>query len=268
MAEPDSQSEYRAMIEFYDYEYADQQMLVDDYEMLLGVCCDQPGQKIVEIGCGTGRAAIAIAEEDHRVIGFDVDATMLSRARVKVAAADGIDVELHQADATRDAWSEIVGRDNDIACCFFNTFLAFSRAAGQENCLREAHRCLRPGGKLWIDIFNPDLALITNSIGGVEDLEVSLFALPDGRTVQRTTSLYANVIKQIQHVTFHYKWFEDGELREADSSFDMTWITPRELDRLLRLCGFEIEQRWGDYDGSDLDDDAPRQIVLARKVGE
>ena len=44
----------------------------------------------------------------------------------------------------------------------------------------------------------------------------------------------------------------------------MTWITPREMERLLRLCGFRVERVWGDYDGSDLDDDSPRQIVLAR----
>ena len=257
-------SEYRAIPAFYDAEYAEQEMLRQDYGFFLK---HVEGEDVLEIGCGTGRAAVELAAAGRRVVGFDVDAKMLKLAAAKRDAA-GLSAEqlaLIKADATGDKWPAKLpkGRLYDAACCFFNTFLAFARPADQEACLRGTHQILKPGGRLFLDVFNPDLAMIAASIGGADDLEPTLFTLPDGRSVLRTTSLYADLTRQVQHVGFAYEWFEKGRKKRADRSFDMTWITPRELERLLRLCGFRVEQVWGDYDGSDLDDDSPRQIVLA-----
>ena len=257
------------MPEFYDAEYADQEFLREDFVMFLEEGCEG-WLKICEIGVGTARAAIPIAKAGHKVIGVDIDTNLLKMAEEKRDAAGLSEEQLSfvQADVTREKWADKVGGDYDAAAIFFNTFLAFAKPEHQEHVLRQANKILQPGGVLWIDIFNPDLTLITGAIGGVQDLEPALFRTADGRTVQRLTSLYANVTKQIQHVTFHYRWFENDDERTADSSFDMTWITPRELERLLRLCGFQVEAVWGDYERADLDDDAPRQIVMARKLAD
>ncbi|MEL7237766.1 MAG: class I SAM-dependent methyltransferase [Planctomycetota bacterium] len=262
----EQRNEYRGLTEFYDAEYADQQFLKEDFGMMLAEIGE--AKRVVEIGCGTGRAALPIAQSGHDVVGFDVDVNMLKLAeatRDKAGVSPDTLRYVH-ADATEATWPTQTGGDFDVACCFFNTLLAFAQPEHQEACLLGAAGALRPGGMLWLDLFNPDLNLITSAAGGIDELEPSLFHLPDGRSVQRTTSLYANITEQIQHVTFHYKWFEDDNVRTADCSFDMTWITHRELSRLLRLCGFEIIDAWGDYEHAPLDDDAPRQIVMARKV--
>ncbi|MEM1013865.1 MAG: hypothetical protein AAGI46_16795, partial [Planctomycetota bacterium] len=136
----------------------------------------------------------------------------------------------------------------------------------QEHCLRGCHELLAPDGLLWLDVFHPNLDLITNAVGGATELEPVLFSLPDGRGVMRTTSLYADITRQTQHVTFHYAWHNNGRRHEQTRSFDMTWIMPREMERLLRLCGFQLVDTFGDHDGSDLDDDSERQIVLARRI--
>ncbi|MEM7809801.1 MAG: hypothetical protein AAF561_16950, partial [Planctomycetota bacterium] len=65
---------------------------------------------------------------------------------------------------------------------------------------------------------------------------------------------------------FHYAWHDNGCRHEQTRSFDMTWFMPREMDRLLRLCGFQLVDTFGDHDSSDLDDDSERQIVLARRI--
>ena len=261
--------EYRAIPAFYDAEYAEQEMLRQDYSFFLK---QVDGEDVVEIGCGTGRAAVEIALAGRRVVGFDVDAKMLKRAEKRRDAA-GLDAErlaLVKADATSEKWPARLpkGREYDAVCCFFNTFLAFAKPEHQEACLRAAHSVLKPGGRLWLDVFNPDLSQILGGVGGADDLEPTLFALPDGRTVLRTTSLYSDLARQVQHVGFAYEWFEKGKKKRADRSFDMAWITPREMGRLLRLCGFQIVEMWGDYDGSELEDDSPRQIVLAERDDE
>ena len=258
-------SEYRAIPDFYDAEYADQEMLRQDYGFFLE---HVEGEDVLEIGCGTGRAAVELARAGRRVVEFDVDAKMLKLAEAKRdAAGPGAEkLTLVKADATGKAWPTKLpkGRTYDAVCCFFNTFLAFAEPAGQEACLRAARSVMKPGGALWLDVFNPDLSQVLAGVGGAGELEPTLFALPDGRSVLRTTGLYSDLTRQVQHVSFTYEWFENGRKKRADRGFEMTWITPREMGRLLRLCGFRVEQVWGDYDGSDLDDDSPRQIVLAR----
>jgi elongation factor P hydroxylase len=67
----------------------------------------------------------------------------------------------------------------------------------------------------------------------------------------------------VQRVTFDYRWHEAGRLKKARRRFEIAWIMPRELERLLRMSGFAVEQTWGDYDGSPLGDRSPRQIVRA-----
>ena len=63
---------YREIAEFYDHEYPTQQFLREDVPMMLGEVDGEPG-RFLELGCGTGRAALPIAEAGHTVVGLDVD---------------------------------------------------------------------------------------------------------------------------------------------------------------------------------------------------
>lgn len=257
--------EYRPICEFYDAEYADHPMLRQDVGFFLAQAA---GRKlnILEIGCGTGRAAVTMAREGHRVVGFDIDRGMLSiaRERREQAGLDDSRLSYFRADATSLRWPGKLGRRRfDVCCCFFNTFLALAAPDGQETCLKAARSVLKPRGRLWLDIFNPNLEIIAGSIGGARDLEPTLFFLPDGRSVMRLTSLRASTVRQVTQVSFEYEWFERGRRKRLARRFEMAWIMPREMQRLLRLCGFRINEVWGNYDGGALRDASPRQIISA-----
>ncbi len=256
----DHPSDYREIAEFYDAENAAVEFLGLDVEFFLAALGDEP-RRVIELGCGTGRATREIAAAGHAVTGLDIDPLMLDLARSR---GDG-DVTYAQADLGVPGWSDGLGEGRyDAACCFFNTFYALARPEQQEACLRDVHRVLAPGGELWLDVFNPNLDLIAGSVDGETDLEPHLFRTDDGRSVMSTTSVRADIVRQVQHVTFHYVWFDrDGQRRERERTFELAWVTPRELERLLRLCGFRVEQIWGDYDGGPLYDDSERQIVQA-----
>ena len=47
----------------------------------------QPGETVLDIGCGTGSLSLLLAELGHTVIGIDFAAAMIDRARQKAAAA-------------------------------------------------------------------------------------------------------------------------------------------------------------------------------------
>jgi hypothetical protein len=67
---------------------------------------------------------------------------------------------------------------------------------------------------------------------------------------------------QVQHVTFHYTWFDEfGREKREKTEFDMTYMFPRELQVLLERNGLQIERMWGNYDGSPLKATSPRMIA-------
>lgn len=58
---------------------------IDDVYRRLAELVAAPGARVLDVGCGTGNAAIACAERGAHVVGIDVDNGMLDVARAKSA---------------------------------------------------------------------------------------------------------------------------------------------------------------------------------------
>lgn len=252
---------YQAIAEYYDAEYADKQMLQEDVPFLLAHL-PQRRQRILEIATGTGRVAIPLAQAGHQVVAFDNARDMLAIARRKrdaVGLGDG-ELELVRADALKLN----LGRKFDVACVLFNTFLNFVTLEEQDRLLERVRQHLKPRGRLWIDIFNPDLEMMAEPLS--VDIDPSIFYVHSlDRTVQRTVDIERNNVDQRQHITFKYCWYDmQGNAHQEEVAFDLTFMFPRELRLLLERHGFEVVNLWGDYDGSALTDESPRIICDAR----
>ena len=152
----------------------------------------------------------------------------------------------------------------DWACILFNTLLAFVTLEQQDALLSGVVKHLKKGGRLWIDIFQPNLDILSKPES--RGIDTYMFYVPAlGRTIQRSIDVKRDPSRQVQHVTFHYRWFDgDGVEQHETSEFDLTFLFPRELQLLLERNGFELERIYGDYDGSKLNADSPRMIALAR----
>ncbi len=75
-----------------------------------------PGDAVLEVGCGTGRNLILAARRypEARFFGFDISEMMLETARAKIAAAGLADrVQLAQADAAAFESEALFGRKMD-----------------------------------------------------------------------------------------------------------------------------------------------------------
>lgn len=103
---------------------------------------DLRGRRVVDIGCGTGRLVVALAERGAKVWGVDASSEMLEQARAKTARS----VRLKQARAEalpfKDAWFE-------RAVLWLVLHLVDRPAA-----LAEARRVLAAGGKLAVVSFD------------------------------------------------------------------------------------------------------------------
>ncbi|HXO21658.1 MAG TPA: class I SAM-dependent methyltransferase [Thermoanaerobaculia bacterium] len=111
-----------------------------------------PGDRVLELNCGTGEDAVHLARRGVRVVATDVSEAMLERARAKVAAA-GVE---HLVEVRRMAIEELGG--GTAAAAFDGALSNF----GGLNCVadlapmaRALASCLRPGGMAALCLMGP-----------------------------------------------------------------------------------------------------------------
>ena len=251
---------YRAIAEYYDAENANHPVLEQDVPFFLGQL-PKRRQSILELAVGTGRAAIPLAQAGHRVVGVDYAADMLAIARRKREAVGLTERQLSlvRGDLLKPGLD--LRSRFDWVCIFFNSFNGFATLEQQDRVLSFARRHLKPRGRFWIDVFQPDLTVLAKPVSRAMD--PTLFHVPSlNRTVMKTTDIRQSPEAQIQHVTFHYAWIDErGVTRRQRTEFDGTYVFPRELRILLERNGLRIEHLWGDYDGSPIGANSPRMIA-------
>jgi ubiquinone/menaquinone biosynthesis C-methylase UbiE len=108
----------------------------------------QPGDRVLEIGCGTGTLALMMAQRRATVVGVDASPLMLAEARRKADEAGLSEaIELHELDVSEIADHFPPGSFDAIV-----STLAFSEFPPQVQryALAEVRQLLRPGGRLLI----------------------------------------------------------------------------------------------------------------------
>jgi ubiquinone/menaquinone biosynthesis C-methylase UbiE len=254
---------YRAIAEYYDPENERLPWLQRDVPFFLRQLPKNKRLDILELTAGTGRAAIPIAQAGHRVVGVDYAKEMLAIARRKRDSVGLGDRQLRLVAA--DVLKLDLREQFDVVTIFFNTFLSFTTLAHQDRFLQVVKKHLKPrGGIFWLDIFQPNMALLANDVSkGIDATIFHVAAL--NRTVFVNVDVRRDPSKQLQRVTFNYRWHDaNGVEHRERTDFDLTFIFPRELQILLERNGFVIDKIFGDYDGEPLDADSPRIIARCR----
>ena len=101
---------------------------------------------VLDLSCGTGNHALALAGRGFRVVGLDTSESMLRVPRSK-AARLGLKVSLVRADAGALPF-------RPAAFSFETLILGLEFMAKLGRALSEAHRVLRPGGRLVVAILS------------------------------------------------------------------------------------------------------------------
>lgn len=115
------------------------------------------GLDILDLGCGPGLYAEALAQAGHRVAGIDLSARSLDWAR-KHAAELGLGIQYRHGNYLELAEEACY----DLVMMIYCDFGALTQAE-QGAMLAKMLRALRPGGLLVFDVWGPDFARLSAS---------------------------------------------------------------------------------------------------------
>ncbi|MEM7034846.1 MAG: methyltransferase domain-containing protein [Chloroflexota bacterium] len=220
----------------YDAENAENEKFKTDGPFYVALA-QQTSGSVLELGCGTGRIAILLAQAGIDVTGLDIVPQMLERARQKVA---GLSLQFVEGDVR----SFELGRKFDLICATGGVFNMLISQADQEAMLTQVRKHLTPEGIFAIDVVIPQPDWMgSNEIEELWDTYVT----EDGRTIRFSGTDHYDPLHQIKHEAAHRRWLNsDGQEVAKSSSFAFRYIFPQEMEALLHYNGFSIRHRYGD----------------------
>lgn len=197
------------------------------------------GWRVLDVACGPGRHARALAAAGANCFGLDLSAALLRRARAVTRAP------LIRADMRR---LPVRPGSMDLAVNLFTSFGYFASDEEHRQALSEMGATLRRDGWIVIDFLNATAVrtkLVRSedtSLAG-QPVRIERDVIGDGRFVRK------------QIATADGRVFtERVRLFSAD-----------DLAAMLDDAGIEIRHRFGDYDGAGLTEDSPRVVLMGRR---
>jgi ubiquinone/menaquinone biosynthesis C-methylase UbiE len=236
-----------------------------DADFYLQYAATTTGQ-ILELGCGTGRILLPIAEIGCSVTGLDISEHMLSQCRRKLKSKSK---EIQgRVKLIRKNMTDFNLEDNfHLAIIPFRAFQHLMAVEDQLSCLKSINQHLVPNAKLILDVFQVDMERINNPSYTEEVEDFAEHELADGRLLRRTHRIAGfHPAEQYNDVELiYYLTDRNGATERIIQTFPFRYFFRYEMQHLLERCGFQVVNLFGNFDKSPLRDDSPEMIFVTEK---
>lgn len=211
-------------------------------------CARRFGKTVLELGIGTGRVAIPLAQDGCTVTGLDLAPAMLDLAAQRIATLPS--EVAARIDLVRGDMADFdLKRTFDWIVIAARAFQHLIEPAHQRASLRAMHRHLKRGGHLVMHLFDPRLE----------------FCLPDAPALQPPREVWDPVahcrvrrtviardndpLRQLVSERLRLEAFDQAGavIATEETSWALRWTLRQEMTWLLELCGFEPVEQWSDF---------------------
>jgi SAM-dependent methyltransferase len=234
---------YAPIADLYDFTYED---FTEDIEFYDNVARAIDGP-LLELGAGSGRVAIPLAQAGHAVVGIDNSPSMLAEARRRLEALGKIkgSLQLIEGDMTNFELEQRFG----MVFVAANTFQHLLTTEEQLACLRCAVRSLLPRGIFAMSIRSPASVSWEDADWAPMLLHWSRLDPATGDMIMKFCVEQPDPGRMVRRLTYIYDRVRpSGEVKRSVFPTELRYSTEAEIRLLLQHCGLRVTHVYGDYD--------------------
>ncbi|MAU08750.1 MAG: hypothetical protein CL607_02920 [Anaerolineaceae bacterium] len=246
---------YNLIARYYDSHTDDDDLAV--YSQL----AEEYGGPIFDVGCGTGRVLLHLAQEGYKVHGIDNNRAMLDLFDDKLAALPQLAENISYAEG--DVLSYEDSTRYSLILLTYNALMHFHEQDVQIALLEKLRSLIADDGLLVIDLPNAGDTFATEDSDSI--IFDRTFLDPEtGYMVMLQSFSELDRTTQLMQVDWIYDIItEDGAVRRIVAPHLLRYYFYPEIKLLLERTGFTIEGVFGDTDGNPFEDGCERMIVYA-----
>jgi SAM-dependent methyltransferase len=199
----------------------------------------------LELGIGTGRIALPLAQRGVRVHGIDLSEAMVARLREKPGAEQiGVTIGDFATARVDDTFS--------LVYLVFNTIMNLTTQDEQVACFQNVAAHLEASGCFVIEVVVPDLQRIPfGESFRIFDVSESHIGIDEYEVVNQGL------------ISHHLNRNEDGTFTKASPPFRYVW--PSELDLMARIAGLRLRERWAGWKREPFTNESTKHISVWEK---
>jgi SAM-dependent methyltransferase len=203
--------------------------------------------RALELGIGTGRIALPLAQRGVPVHGIELSKAMAAKLREKPGGEDiGVTIGDFATATVEGTFS--------VAYLVFNTIMNLTTQEAQVACFRNVASHLDPGGCFVIEVGIPELQ-----------------RLPPGERIRafhvsETRWGFDEIDVATQALTSHHFELVDGTLERFSAPFRYVW--PAELDLMAELAGMRLRERWSGWKREPFTSDSREHVSVWEKPAD